>query len=282
METSIDGVRFIRWLSTSPPEDHISLLKGCIIEDEVDDFDQVVTDYDSEEKIFECTVEGRLQKIPLAKVSKGNFCIPSDRLLLIRAIEDAQPQSVKDGDETLRFLRGKNVNIGQINDIDDAHIVRKAFEKSDAGEIPNYDDQTLYYEVFKKCQLFREAAKIFSSWLEQSEGKAGPFNPQLRIKVAFFYRHSGLFKEAIELTNVVFHSSEDFPGRPKEIAILSTIRAAALLDLFERGPGDDDLLAQARSAAGRAWSIASKTGELAQISGVYGRLKKHEDELTAE
>jgi hypothetical protein len=62
------------------------------------------------------------------------------------------------------------------------------------------------------------------------------------------------------------------------MAILSTIRAATLLDLYENGPGGGELLVQAKGAAGQAWAIASKTGEVGPIQSVYNRLNKHEAE----
>ena len=184
METSVDGVRFVRWLNSPPPVELIARLVGCIFDDGINDFDQVVTRYDTEEKTFTCTAEGKTRKIGLVDISKGYILVPDERQELIQAISDAQPQHVRDGEETLEFLRGKKVNVTQINDVEDAHVIREAIERADSGEIPNYNDQTSYYETFKKCQMFWEGAKAFSKWLKLAEGQTGPYNAQLRIKVA--------------------------------------------------------------------------------------------------
>lgn len=136
------------------------------------------------------------------------------------------------------------------------------------------------------CDFLRACGKLVSRWIG---GCRQPFEPDIHINGAFYWRHSGNPKEALLFTEIIEEVWTDYFSKRCEL-ILATERAAALLDLVEFH-GQTDMV-KPKKFLDRAYSISKKycinnneffenisnEDPVAYLERCYGRyrhLKKH-------
>ena len=135
--------------------------------------------------------------------------------------------------------------------------------------VPSLSDRSRFFEIAKASTNLNWCSRFFEEWWKKlRDGVAS--EPEAIMHLAYVFRNTARYREAIKITNVVEFGADRFRCSPKMIAILSTQRAATFLDIFERH-GDPELLRFAKGSVGKAWQY--NTGSL-EASAVYQRLDK--------
>lgn len=140
---------------------------------------------------------------------------------------------------------------------------------TEADLVPSPAERSRFFEIAKASTNLNWCSRFFEGWWKKLHNGVAS-EPDAIIHLAYVFRNTGRYKDAITITNVVEFGADRFRCPPKMIAILSTQRAATFLDIFERH-GDPELLRFAKVAVGRAW--AKNTGS-PEASAVYQRLDK--------
>ena len=145
---------------------------------------------------------------------------------------------------------------------------------------PSKYDRTKIFDVAKDPQvdlkIMRWYVSFFSKWLQDIEWKNFP-EPEGRMHLAYLYRHTADYLRVLKVTNVTEFGQQRFPCASGMLAVLCTIRAATLLDVYELH-WDPELLKIARKTIGKAWAMTKSE----HASLVYKRLEKFERELESQ
>lgn len=163
------------------------------------------------------------------------------------------------------------------NNQDDMNFVINICESK---KVPSHSQREKLYEIVKKSKNMHWSVKFFSSWLKEIETENN-FDPIGRLHLGYIYRHTGRFKEAIQVLNVVEFPPSRFNCPPNLLAVLATIRAATFLDVYELH-NDKELLFRSRKTIDKAWAISKNhNGSLHEASLVYKRIEAFETLVSA-
>ena len=158
--------------------------------------------------------------------------------------------------------------------LEDREFVLRLTEGSD---VPSSSDRSRFFEIAKASTNLNWCSRFFEEWWKKlREGAAS--QPDAIMHLAYVFRNTGRYRDAIKITNVVEFGAERFRCPPKMMSILSTQRAATFLDIFERH-GDPELLRFARGSLGKAWRYNTGSPE---ASAVYQRLDKMKRNMEEE
>ena len=194
------------------------------------------------------------------------FPEPSAKLLaLINSLKSVGEKRQETVDNHLAAI-GYPINLGGIS------LEEKEFIWSlvNADVVPSASYRSTFFELAKKSTNLNWCIRFFKSWLLDLEKDSKP-EPIGRMHLAFVLRQTGMFKQALQVTNVVEFPRERFNCPPNIMAILATIRAAIYLDIFER-VSDKEHLYFARKTVNKAWA----KNQSDEASNVYQRLQKFE------
>jgi CRISPR/Cas system type I-B associated protein Csh2 (Cas7 group RAMP superfamily) len=157
-------------------------------------------------------------------------------------------------------------------DASDVFTLRSVLVAYANGKWPGASNLNSAYRILRNLDASAVGCRLFSLWDEMSFQNSSRPDASTRIKLVYFVRHTGDAKRADQLTAFIEDGSDLGAIETEQHAILATMRAAILMDLYEAHP-DPLLLRRARKLADRAWAL-SPSGE---TSRVYDRLRRLEN-----
>jgi hypothetical protein len=267
-EFELSGSAVQQWMMKVDPATATQLLVGCGVDDgEADD----LLDIESiaANNVLICRFGGRLTRIPAAKLKTCSVYVDRTDHPLRAAVEASRTPTQRRLDELRQELQSLRVPTSSITNERDAETVLAAWQDDAAGVLPSEMERNQRYETFKRLQLLRSSAHIIDGWRKASLRTNEPLDAGILIQLAFCLRYNGDLANALEATNVLELQAPFIRIRSGQRAILATMRAAILMDLYE-AEGDTDRLGQAKQYAAKAWSIAQSP----ETRMVYNRLNK--------
>jgi hypothetical protein len=155
-----------------------------------------------------------------------------------------------------------------VADLEAVHAAEMARRE---GKLPERALRGPWVRALKRNELHRQGAQLSQSWRDLANAVGAPWS-DIALHLAWFQRHAGHPIRAIETARDFWRSKA--PACQTEIAMLSTVEAAAWIDRFTRKGGAPPDLVEARRAAAKAYAIAPTDPE---IQAVYQRLKAIEN-----
>lgn len=194
--------------------------------------------------------------------------LPDPTPNVIDSVNALIPESEKEERKLNDVLRGLGCTcpLSLLSSADKIFLARTCDEKA----VPLERDLFNFFAALKKLDSFHWVLPYYSKWIAAAE-KGNTFHAALRMQFTYLLRHSGRFKEAISVSNVVEFERFRFPCSPSLLAVLCTIRAAVFLDIYELHR-DKELLRVSRITLNKSW--ANKKSPEASL--VYKRLETFE------
>jgi hypothetical protein len=272
--SEVNGNEVLLWISKVSLTEAAPLLVGC----QLDDGEYVhllpIVDVDVSRNSLVIEYNGDRKSRPLAILRQGLVVDERPGTPLICEIDGSKSPMQKQLEDARKQLSQFHINPAQIANDDDVYIILNTLEDQQNTEIPSRDGREESYEALKRADLNRLGATIMDRWLKLSLDAGGRIEPDIYIKLTYFLRHSGSLNKALRTTGVLELPTSTFRPSQGERAVLSTMRGAILLDLYEAN-NDGDLLKQARAYAARAYAINQSDA----VQMLYRRLAKLEEDF---
>jgi hypothetical protein len=272
--SEVNGNEVLLWISKVSLTEAATLLIGCQLDDGENDHLLPIVEVDVPRNSLVTEYNGNRKNRPLAILRQGLVVDERPGEPLICEIDASKSPMQKQLEDARKQLSQFQINPAQIANDDDVYIILNTLEDQQNTEIPSRDGREESYEALKRADLNRLGATIADRWLKLSLDAGGRIEPDIYIKLAYFLRHSGSLNKALRTTDVLELPTSTFKPSQGERAVLSTMRGAILLDLYEV-KNDGDLLKQARAYAARAYAI--NQSEAVQM--LYRRLNKLEEDF---
>lgn len=258
-----DVARFIREVGAAQAR---KVLVGCVLDDQRSEEGWRITGI-REDGVLECQQPSGVV-IQVSPPQLPRFLVVDDRPQpqLRRALDARLPEQERRArriasDLALRGLAAASA--------EDAEVLAEVLEAVDNNKVPSFEDQQKFHEACKRAAATREVpkrraalaagARVFAK-IEQLIG----LTPSVRIKLAFFLRHAGETRKALEATEFIEDPGVTRWVSQETLSILATERAACLADLYEQ-ECDEAALHRADYWARRAFAMSAGAEEAAAV-----------------
>ena len=145
-----------------------------------------------------------------------------------------------------------------------------AVKVMESDAVPSQRERSKFFDIAKRAEPMHWAVRHFERWLLNIE-RGERFDPVGRMHLCYCFRHTRQLEKAVK-ASVVIETGGRFKASPHLISIITTIRAASLLDIFELH-NDPEILPIAQKTLGKAW-FNNKSQEAASVYKRLDALKR--------
>jgi hypothetical protein len=267
MEFELDGEDVLDWLTQVGPAEGRYVLVGCLLDDSVNENLLKIQDIGSNFTL-ECELDGTCKQITHAQLRRSTVIDTRSPLPLQAAVYSESLPQIQERLEAQNILRCNDIPPKLLTRSADLHLLASVLISIEKNRLPQANSKDKFLDAMKRANCLAQADKIFRKWLKLHKENSSVYDSDLIIKLVYCRRHSGRLKKALNATNCVVKHYKDVNLSERQRAVLATMRAAILMDLFEIRR-DWQLLSEARKCANIAWAISNSN----ETSLLYSRLQ---------
>lgn len=271
-EVSIDGTRFLPWVSKATPA-NLALLNKA----EYSDSDNIYVVIDADQHGICISLKDEHK--PIRKhwdfFKDGTFFLEGRAgTEITQLIEGSLSARDRQANFARTVLNKFNIPARELDDGTVINIAELLRRWDRAREVPEGSDWNLIYDVAKagSKESRRAWIKLLTAWIENAEKMQGKADVYRRTSIAYLFRDGGDLDKALEASGIVEHPYPKLTDNGKSLAVLCTIRAATFMDLFECRR-ESELLRDARLTLNKARACGGASSE---VSMAFKRLDKLE------
>lgn len=271
-DQEIEGQAVLNWMKQAGLPRAKEVLVGLQIDDGTDVHLREIVDIDSSWVII-ASLDGKLKRIPPGLLHGSTVIEPRPGWPLQEAINGLKTDGERSVDSAKEELKSLGFPVTKLTNASDAIVALEMMRDFNSARLPTPEQQVERYDIIRRSNLHGLGAKICRQWFAAKWQSAQTTDGSILIKLAFCLRHSGELREALEVVDFALSKNKKISLSQMQKAILSTERAAVLLDLYEI-QHEQDLLKEARKSAGMSFAISQSE----EVRAVYQRMKKLENE----
>lgn len=243
MEREVDIPEFIELLRLAEPSHNGDLLKGLSLYNPSTEEEYSPFNIDSGAVNF-IDLKGKSRSVPFSAMSQWSVIIPTESVLNSKELQSQTGSSKRQ--ELVSQLKQLGLTSGQTQSLEELQAILDAWRTP----MPN-TQQEFRREVYRSIKKlenepgltaasFRLGFLIMERWLTQPLLNCPP---DYLIQLAYYRRWTKQTDSALEVTALIERHDAQVLFNRREIAVLATERAAALMDKYEKdGVGLDQAL----------------------------------------
>jgi hypothetical protein len=266
-DQEIEGQSVLNWMKQAGLPRAREVLIGLHIDDGTDVHLRKIVDIDPSWVII-ASLDGQQKRIPPGLMHQSIVIETRMGWPLRQAINGLKTDGEKSIDFAKQELKALGFPVAKLTNASDAIEALEMMRDFNSARLPTPDQQAERYDIIRRSNLHGLGAKICRQWFAAKWQSAPRTDGSILIKLVYCLRHSGELAEALKTVEFALGRNERLSLSQMQKAILSTERAAVLLDLYEiqRDPG---MLKDARKSAAMSFAISQSD----EVRAVYQRLK---------
>lgn len=267
-DQEIDGQAVLNWMKQAGLPRAREVLIGLNIDDGSDVHLREIVDIDPSWVII-ASLDGKPKRIPPGLLHQSIVIEARPGWPLKEAINGLKTDGERSIEFTKQELKALGFPVAKLINASDATEALAMMRDFNSARLSTPEQQADRYDIIRRSNLHGLGAKVCRQWLAATWQTTPQMDGSILIKLTYCLRHSGELDQALEAVDFAFSRNKRISLSQMQKAILSTERAAVLLDLYEFRH-DPELLREARRSAGMSFAISQSE----EVRAVYQRLKK--------